>query len=130
MKETDDLFISFRCSQTLHNLETRPDNIVSQAVIADLLYGKLDGSELESSFDIMEHYAVLEKWTAKQWSDTLVRFVRRVLFLSLVNSTSKLTSSFPFQLAPSRRHSQILRRRSLHHRRWKALRRSRSQDRG
>lgn len=72
----------FFLPQTLHNLETRPDNIVSQAVIADLLYGNLDGSELEDSFNIMEHYSIVEKWSAKQWSEVLVRCVTlpRLLF--------------------------------------------------
>lgn len=61
--------------QTLHNLETRADSMVSQAVIVDLLYGTTDGAELQTSFDTMEHYAVIEKWTAKEWSDYLTKSV-------------------------------------------------------
>jgi Zn-dependent M16 (insulinase) family peptidase len=55
----------------LNSMESNVSGILADAVIGDFLYGDINGKDLPITFDDLEDYAVLEKWTAKDWSDLL-----------------------------------------------------------
>lgn len=86
--------------QNLHNLETSPGGVVSQAVISDLLYGSSTGADLENSFQFDSQYAALEKWSGKDWTDRLRKCVlldtrRRDLFTLLTRLAPGSLSLLP-----------------------------------
>ena len=55
-------------------------------MIADFLYGRLDGSQIEEALDEIKQYKVLRTWSRKQWSDIIDKCVCGVrLSLNLCN---------------------------------------------
>jgi hypothetical protein len=35
------------------------------------LYGAMDGSDLHSSMDVINHYATLRSWSSQKWTNLL-----------------------------------------------------------
>ncbi|KAF7320399.1 hypothetical protein MKEN_00824700 [Mycena kentingensis (nom. inval.)] len=60
--------------QLRSKLESSKGDTFSGTVIADILYGAEDGSELEASLDEIQQYAALRGWTSKQWTDLLQKY--------------------------------------------------------
>jgi len=46
----------------------------SSAMIANFLYGHLDGSQIEEALDEIKHYNVLRSWPSKKWSDIIDKY--------------------------------------------------------
>ena len=40
-------------------------------MIANFLYGRLDGSEIEEALDEIKLYNTLRKWSSEQWGDLI-----------------------------------------------------------
>lgn len=55
----------------LNSMESSVSSILADAVIGDFLYGDVNGKDLAITFDDLEDYAALEKWSAKDWAGLL-----------------------------------------------------------
>merc|ERR1711939_1277697 len=53
----------------LENVETDGAEVMANTVIADALFGKDDGSELQPALDDIQLYAAVATWSADQWID-------------------------------------------------------------
>ena len=62
-------------TQLRSQLESSKGDTFSGSVITDFLYGAEDGSELRSSMDDINEYATLRKWSNKQWTDLLEKYI-------------------------------------------------------
>ncbi|KDN42524.1 hypothetical protein K437DRAFT_269392 [Tilletiaria anomala UBC 951] len=58
----------------LSHLETKPADSFADVLIADFLYGKRDGSDLDKAMDDMRRFDILDTWTSEQWVDVLTRY--------------------------------------------------------
>jgi len=58
----------------LESVENDAAEVLSTTILADVIYGKDDGSELHSSMRTMTDYNTLEGYTTKQWSDLLQKW--------------------------------------------------------
>ena len=52
-------------------LESSKGDAFSGTVISDFLYGAMDGSDLHSSMDEINHSATLRSWSSEQWTNLL-----------------------------------------------------------
>lgn len=66
--------------QLRSKLESSKAETFASCVITDFLYGAEDGSELGPSLQEIERYAELRKWTSRDWTDLLEKYV----FVSVV----------------------------------------------
>ena len=57
--------------QLRSRIESSKGDAFSTTIITDFLYGKEDGSELRHALNEIDAYAVLRKWSSKQWTDLL-----------------------------------------------------------
>lgn len=55
----------------LGSMESNVSAVLADAVIGDFLYGNVNGDDLAVSFEELEDYEVLEKWSARDWADLL-----------------------------------------------------------
>ncbi|KAH9064309.1 Metalloenzyme, LuxS/M16 peptidase-like protein [Lactarius vividus] len=55
-------------------VESDGGDAFSSAMIANFLYGRLDGSQIEDSLDEIKDYNVLRTWSSKQWSDIINKY--------------------------------------------------------
>jgi hypothetical protein len=53
-------------------------------MIADFLYGRSDGSQIEEALDEIKQFNVLRRWSRKQWSDIIDKCVYRVALITLL----------------------------------------------
>ncbi|KAF8807490.1 hypothetical protein BYT27DRAFT_7189561 [Phlegmacium glaucopus] len=60
--------------QLRSKLESAKGDTFSGTIISDFLYGALDGSELHSSMDEINHYATLRSWSNQQWTNLLSQY--------------------------------------------------------
>ncbi len=60
----------------LSHLESKPADSFADVLIADFLYGKRDGSDLDKAMDDMRRFDVLETWTSAQWVELLKQYFR------------------------------------------------------
>ncbi len=58
----------------LESVENDAAEVLSTTILADVIYGKEDGSELHTSMKTMTDYETLEGYTSKQWSDLLQKY--------------------------------------------------------
>ena len=56
-------------------LESSKGNAFSLNVISDFLYGAMDGSDLHSSMNEINHYATLRSWSSQEWANLLSQCV-------------------------------------------------------
>jgi hypothetical protein len=67
-------------------MESDGGDAFSSAMIANFLYGREDGSQIEESLDEVKQFNVLRRWSRKQWSDIIDKCVFEVLLtLSMCN---------------------------------------------
>lgn len=59
----------------LNMLETKPADAFADVLINHFLYGKRDGSDLDSSLDEMKRYETLDKYTPDQWASLLDKYL-------------------------------------------------------
>ena len=52
-------------------LESSKGDAFSHTVTLDFLYGAMDGSDLHSSMDEINHYAALRSWSSQDWTNLL-----------------------------------------------------------
>ncbi|KAH9082169.1 Metalloenzyme, LuxS/M16 peptidase-like protein [Lactarius deliciosus] len=55
-------------------VESDGGDAFSSAMIANFLYGRLDGSQIEDALDEIKDYNVLRTWSSKQWSDIINKY--------------------------------------------------------
>ncbi|KAF8271486.1 Metalloenzyme, LuxS/M16 peptidase-like protein [Lactarius quietus] len=55
-------------------VESDGGDAFSSAMIADFLYGHLDGSQIEVALDEIKHYKLLRSWSSKKWSDIIDKY--------------------------------------------------------
>lgn len=67
--------MTYGALQLRSKLESSKGDTFSSTVITDFLYGAEDGSELEGSMDEINQFAEVRKWTSKQWTDLLQKYV-------------------------------------------------------
>ena len=61
--------ISYIYPQLRSKLEADGGDALTMSILTDFLYGKPDGSQIESAVDEIKQYAELRTWTSKQWTD-------------------------------------------------------------
>ncbi|WFD27197.1 hypothetical protein MNAN1_002193 [Malassezia nana] len=59
----------------LSQLEIRPADCFSDVLIHDFLYGHRDGHDLATALDDMQRFDALARFTQKDWSDVLLRYL-------------------------------------------------------
>jgi Zn-dependent M16 (insulinase) family peptidase len=59
----------------LASLETKPADSFADAIIADMLYGRRDGADLEAALDDMTRFDQLSAWSAEQWAALLDKWL-------------------------------------------------------
>jgi hypothetical protein len=50
-------------------------------MIADFLYGRLDGSQIEEALDEIKLYNTLRTWSRGQWGDLIQRCARSFAYV-------------------------------------------------
>lgn len=75
--------------QLRSKLESSKAETFASCVITDFLYGAEDGSELGPSLQEIERYAELRKWTSRDWTDLLKKYV--VVFVVQILKRSIIT---------------------------------------
>ncbi|KAH8988959.1 Metalloenzyme, LuxS/M16 peptidase-like protein [Lactarius akahatsu] len=55
-------------------VESDGGDAFSSAMIANFLYGRLDGSQIEDALDEIKDYNALRTWSSKQWSDIINKY--------------------------------------------------------
>ncbi|KAK4057568.1 hypothetical protein OIO90_001213 [Microbotryomycetes sp. JL221] len=74
--------------QLLDGVETDPADILSTAILADVLFGDEDASELEPSLKSLSHYHALEKWSADDWAQLLNKYIAGAPSITIVGQPS------------------------------------------
>ncbi|KAI9460971.1 Metalloenzyme, LuxS/M16 peptidase-like protein [Lactarius psammicola] len=60
--------------QLRSKVESDGGDAFSSAMIANFLYGRLDGSQIEEALDEIKDYNVLRTWSSGQWSDIINKY--------------------------------------------------------
>lgn len=60
--------------QLRSKMESDGGDAFSSAMIANFLYGREDGSQIEESLDEVKQFNVLRRWSRKQWSDIIDKY--------------------------------------------------------
>ena len=64
-------------------IESHGGDAFSTTMIADFLYGRLDGSQIEEALDGIKLYNTLRTWSSKQWGDLIQKCVHYVRHSSI-----------------------------------------------
>ena len=65
--------------QLRSKIESSKGDAFSTTIITDFLYGKEDGSELRQALNEIHGYEVLGKWSSKQWTDLLKKYLTSIV---------------------------------------------------
>ncbi len=57
-------------------VESDGGDAFSPAMIANFLYGRSDGSQIEETLDEIKFYNTLRTWSSEQWADLIQRCAR------------------------------------------------------
>ncbi|KAJ9111193.1 hypothetical protein QFC20_002687 [Naganishia adeliensis] len=57
----------------LSSAETSVTDVLTDAIVADFLYGNKDGKDLDGVFEDLKWYDTLLEWKTEQWSDLITR---------------------------------------------------------
>lgn len=60
--------------QLRDKVESDGGDAFSSAMIANFLYRRLDGSQIEDALDEIKHFNALRTWSSKQWSDIIDKY--------------------------------------------------------
>lgn len=61
--------------RTLEQLESGPQDFISDVVVTDFMYGERSGKDLLEIRNDMERLDILDKWTAQQWADLIKTYL-------------------------------------------------------
>jgi Zn-dependent M16 (insulinase) family peptidase len=67
------MIINRKERQFRSQLESDKGNSFSNTLISHFLYGAVDGSDLNASMDVINHYAILRSWSSQKWADLLLQ---------------------------------------------------------
>ena len=59
-------------------IESDGGDAFSTTMIANFLYGRLDGSQIEEALDEIKLYNTLRTWSSKQWGDLIQKCAHSV----------------------------------------------------
>ncbi|OXG18692.1 cytoplasmic protein [Cryptococcus neoformans Tu401-1] len=76
----------------LEYMESRATEVLSDAIIGDFLYGKVDGKELPLAFNDMEDYSSLHSYTAEEWLALLDKYFVSAPSITIVGKPSAALS--------------------------------------
>ncbi|KAK4055201.1 hypothetical protein OIV83_000481 [Microbotryomycetes sp. JL201] len=74
--------------QLLDGIETDPADMLSTSILADVLFGAEDASDLEPSHMALSHYRELEGWTADKWAQLLNKYVADAPSVTIIGQPS------------------------------------------
>jgi Zn-dependent M16 (insulinase) family peptidase len=78
---------------TLSNAEQHISSALSNGVIQDFLYGEKDGKDLPKTFNDLEDFSVLDKWTAKDWANLIDQYLVTPARINMIGKPSAKLSA-------------------------------------
>ncbi|WWD18715.1 hypothetical protein CI109_103169 [Kwoniella shandongensis] len=79
--------------QLLDYVESQATDVLSDAAIADFLYGDQNGADLPPAFNDLADYAALEAWKAEDWISLLIKYYVSAPSVTIIGKPSAALSA-------------------------------------